>query len=91
MLSENLPEDIPHIFISAATSEGISELKDILWQELNSEENMLAAVKRDELVHRNYDRRMIADDFANWEDDEYTPADADDDDLYYEEEWDDEE
>ena len=91
MLSENLPEDIPHIFISAATNEGISELKDILWQELNSEENMLAAVKRDELVHRNYDRRMIADDFANWEDDEYTPADADDDDLYYEEEWDDEE
>lgn len=91
MLSENLPEEIPHVFISAATGEGISDLKDILWQQLNSEENLLSAVKRDGLVHRNYDRRMIANDFANWEDDEYTPADDDDDALYYEEDWDDEE
>lgn len=89
MLSENLPEDIPHIFISAATGEGISTLKDILWEKLNSEENMLAAVKRDELVHRNYDRHMLANDFANWEDEEYTPAE-DDDELYYEEDWDEE-
>ena len=87
MLSENLPEEIPHIFISSATNEGISELKDILWQQLNSEENLLASVKRDELVHRNYDRRMIANDFANWEDEDYTATDEDDDDLYFEEEW----
>ena len=67
MLSENLPEDIPYVFISAPTGEGIQELKDILWAELNSEENRLAAVKREELVHRNYDRRMLAADFADWE------------------------
>ena len=24
-------------------------------------------MKREELVHRNYDRRMLADDFADWE------------------------
>ena len=89
MLSENLPEEIPHVFISAATGEGISDLKDILWKELNSEENLLAAVKRDELVHRNYDRQMLASDFANWSDDEYEPAE-DDGDFYYEEDWDDE-
>ena len=67
MLSENLPEDVPVVFISAATGEGIQELKDVLWAELNSEENRLAAVKREELVHRNYDRRMLAADFADWE------------------------
>ena len=91
MLSENLPEDVPHVFISAATGEGISTLKDILWEKLNSEENLLAAVKRDELVHRNYDRRMIANDFINWEDEDYEPADYDDEEMYYEEDWDEEE
>ena len=87
MLSENLPEDVPHVFISAATGEGIQELKDILWGELNSEENRLAAVKREELVHRNYDRKMIADDFADWEADfEDEPFDGDDEeDFNYEE------
>jgi GTP-binding protein len=86
MLSENLPEDVPHVFISAATGEGIQELKDVLWGALNSEENRLAAVKREELVHRNYDRKMLADDFADWEadfDDE--PFVDDEEDFNYEE------
>ena len=79
MLSENLPEDIPHVFISAPTGEGIQELKDVLWTALNSEENRLAAVKREELVHRNYDRKMLAADFADWEADFEDGADFDDD------------
>ena len=57
---------------------------DILWGELNSEENRLAAVKREELVHRNYDRKMLAADFADWEAD-YVDEDFDDDELNYEE------
>ena len=86
MLSVNLPEDVPHVFISAATGEGIQELKDILWGELNSEANRLAAVKREELVHRNYDRKMLAADFADWEDDyEYADDDDMDEDLGYDE------
>ena len=89
MLSENLPEGVPHIFISAATGEGIPELKDILWGELNSEENRMSAVRRDELVHRNYDRHRLADDFADWTDEDYEPADEDDWD-YSEEDWDEE-
>lgn len=89
MLSEHLPDGIPHIFISAATGDGISDLKDVLWKELNSEENRIAAVKRDELVHRDYDRTMLANDFANWDDDGYEPAEEDDEDGYYDEEdWD---
>ncbi|MBR3883209.1 MAG: GTPase ObgE [Bacteroidaceae bacterium] len=90
MLSEHLPEGLPHIFISAATGEGIPELKDILWGELNSEENRMAAVKRDELVHRNYDRNMLANDFANWEDDSYEPIEDDEEFYYDEEDWDEE-
>lgn len=90
MLSENLPADVPHIFISAATGEGIAELKDILWSELNSEENRMAAVRREELVHRNYDRNMLANDFADWSDDDYEPADDEEEWDYSEEDWDEE-
>ncbi|MBO4641539.1 MAG: GTPase ObgE [Bacteroidaceae bacterium] len=54
MLSEDLPEDLPHVFISAVTNKGITELKDILWQALNSESNKLQAITQQEtIVHRN--------------------------------------
>ena len=84
MLSENLPVDIPHVFISAPTGEGVQELKDVLWTALNSEENRLAAVKREELVHRNYDKKMLAADFADWEPD-FDDEPLDEEELGYEE------
>ena len=84
MLTPTLPEGVPCVFISAPTGDGIQELKDTLWEALNSEENRMAAVKREELVHRNYDARMIASDFADWEAD-YTDEPMDDEDFNYEE------
>lgn len=48
-LKEDLP-DIPCIFISSVTGQGIQELKDCLWQELNKEENKITAI-----THRNLD------------------------------------
>ncbi|WP_080905328.1 GTPase ObgE [Parabacteroides sp. Marseille-P3160] len=36
-LSKELPEDIPTVFISSVTQKGITELKDLLWKELNKE------------------------------------------------------
>jgi GTP-binding protein len=35
-LSKDLP-DIPYVFISSIAQQGITELKDLLWQELNRE------------------------------------------------------
>jgi GTPase len=35
-ISAQMPKKIPHIFISAVTNTGLSELKDILWEKLNS-------------------------------------------------------
>ncbi|MDR0796425.1 MAG: GTPase ObgE [Tannerella sp.] len=35
-ISKDLP-DIPYVFISSITQQGITELKDLLWQELNRE------------------------------------------------------
>jgi GTP-binding protein len=36
-LKTTLPEGIPHVFISSVSGQGIAELKDLLWRELNRE------------------------------------------------------
>ncbi|MBQ8735614.1 MAG: GTPase ObgE, partial [Bacteroidaceae bacterium] len=88
ILSENLPEGSPHVFIYSVTGLGVQELKDILWQELNSEDNRMLAVKREELVHRNYDAGMLARDFADWQPDFEDEFPADDEEYYEEENYD---
>ncbi len=35
-IAAELPPNIPHVFISSVTQQGLSELKDMLWQALNS-------------------------------------------------------
>ncbi|MDB5230403.1 MAG: obgE [Chitinophagaceae bacterium] len=37
LVEKQLPADIPHIFISSVTQQGLSQLKDLLWQTLNKE------------------------------------------------------
>lgn len=36
-IEKELPQNIPHIFISSFTQKGISDLKDLLWKTLNQE------------------------------------------------------
>jgi GTP-binding protein len=36
-IREQLPTDLPHVFISSFTQEGIKELKDLLWEALHKE------------------------------------------------------
>lgn len=61
MLHETLPTDLPVIFISAVIGKGLNELKDILWQELNSESNKLKGIiAEDNLVHRDKDPDKFA-------------------------------
>ena len=38
-IAAQLPKDIPHVFISSFTQEGISELKNMLWDALQSDNN----------------------------------------------------
>lgn len=35
-IGKELPEKIPHVFISSVTGEGLAELKDLLWNTLNT-------------------------------------------------------
>ena len=63
MLRETLPDDLPCIFISSVTGQGLDELKNVLWQELNSESNKLQEITAEEtLVHRDKDIQRIADE-----------------------------
>ncbi|MBO7067076.1 MAG: GTPase ObgE [Bacteroidaceae bacterium] len=56
MLAEDLPDDLPHVFISAVANKGLTELKDVLWIALNSESNKLQAITQQEtIVHRSKD------------------------------------
>ena len=36
-IEATLPEDVPHVFISSFTQEGLKELKDMLWESLQKE------------------------------------------------------
>lgn len=36
-IAAELPENVPHVFISSVTQQGLTELKDMLWQALNSD------------------------------------------------------
>ena len=51
-IEPTLPQGIPHVFISSITEFGLQVLKDILWEELNSERNMLHD-NSEQLAHRS--------------------------------------
>lgn len=71
MLSEDLPDDLPHVFISAVANKGLSELKDVLWKALNSESNKLQAITQQEtLVHRNKDLAWLRSEMEDEGEDE---------------------
>lgn len=80
MLRETTPDDIPVVFISAVTGQGLNELKDILWKELNSESNKIQGViAEDTLVHRDKDMSRFAAELADeGEDDEIEYIDEED-------------
>lgn len=80
MLSEDLPDDLPHVFISAVANKGLTELKDVLWQALNSESNKLQAITQQEtLVHRNKDLSWLRSEMEDeGEDEEIEFIDEDD-------------
>ncbi|MBD5366575.1 MAG: GTPase ObgE [Bacteroides sp.] len=40
-MARTLPDDIPHVFISAVTGQGLTELKDMLWGAINDENNRI--------------------------------------------------
>lgn len=89
MLSEELPEGLPVIFISSVANKGLVELKDLLWKELSRETlhevddivrqsidvNSIPWSEEDELDYIDVD--VDDDDFEDYEDDDYIEVDWD--------------
>ena len=51
-IEKTLPEGVPHIFISAVTGMGLTELKDMLWREITDERNRIETAP---ITHRPLD------------------------------------
>ena len=86
-IAATLPQDVPHLFISAVTGQGLTELKDLLWREINSEDNQA----RFTVTHRPLDMRHRVEEEDNFVFDQ--PEMEDEDDTYgdmSDEEWEDE-
>ena len=86
-IAATLPQDVPHLFISAVTGQGLTELKDILWREINSEDNQA----RFTVTHRPLDMRHRVEEEDNFVFDQ--PEMEDEDDVYgdmSDQEWEDE-
>ncbi len=86
-IAATLPQDVPHLFISAVTGQGLTELKDILWREINSEDNQAHFT----VTHRPLDIRHRVEEEDNFVFDQ--PEMEDEDDVYgdmSDEEWEDE-
>lgn len=79
-LSQDLP-DIPYIFISSLTGQGIQALKDLLWTELNSEGDYKKSVS---ITHRNLDIKAL--EFEDEDDFDLDFEDEEPDDVYDEDE-----
>ncbi len=80
-IARELPE-IPYVFISSVTGDGIQELKDMLWVELNNDENRTVSV-----THRNLDVRHRVSEEDNFDLD-VSVEDGDDTENYEEYDWD---
>jgi GTP-binding protein len=51
-IEPTLPIDVPHVFISAVTGDGLVELKDALWKAINDEANRIEEIP---ITHRPLD------------------------------------
>ncbi len=88
-IRKDLP-DVPHIFISSVIGKGITELKDLLWKELNSDGEYQKSM---DISHRNLDIKSMnidLDDDIDIPEDELADEDDSDYEYYDEEEWNDE-
>ncbi len=88
-MSKELPEGVSSVFISAVTGQGLTELKDLLWREINSEDNQVKST----MTHRDLDVRHRVeeeDEFIFHQDDDVEDELPLDDEAWENEFWDEE-
>ena len=84
-IDPTLPGDVPHLYISAVTGQGLTELKDLLCKEINDERNI---INPEPITHRPLDVRHRVQEEDEFIFEPEPQIDDNDDDI---EDWDDEE
>lgn len=81
-ISKTLPDELPTVFISSVTGQGLVELKDVLWSAIIDDRNRIEPMS---ITHRPLDIRHRVQ-----EEDEFIfePTPIDDDEFFEEEGWD---
>ena len=54
-IASSLPDDVPNVFISSVTGQGITTLKDLLWRAINDDSNRI--INERPITHRPLDAR----------------------------------
>lgn len=84
-IEPSLPDDIPHVFISSVVGLGIQSLKDILWVELNKEDNRISAPieEKSSPVHQSKDVEKLRQELKEiGEDIDLTPEEDEKEDSF---------
>ncbi len=84
-MKKDLP-NIPYVFISSVTGLGISELKDLLWAEINKDTNRIITHKPLDVKTSHEDDEFDEEEFDS-EEEEFNEEDFGEE--YFEEEWED--
>lgn len=81
-MEKELPEGVSHVFISAVTGQGITELKDLLWTAITDENNR---IEPSTITHRRLDghHRVREEDEFIFEN-EPIPVEEEDEEFFYE-------
>ncbi len=73
-MKKELPTDLKTIFISSVSGFGIEQLKDILWEEINKEENRVMTISHRPMeikhIEKDQDEEYFEDEFESDEEDE---------------------
>lgn len=77
-IEPTLPSDLPHVFISAVTGEGITQLKDVLWSAITDDRNRIEVNPITNRPLDGHHRVREEDEFIF----EQAPAGDDDDEIY---------
>ncbi len=63
-IANTLPDDVPHVFISSVSGQGLTSLKDILWRAINDDRNRIIDGEQP-ITHRPLDaRHRVVEDAA---------------------------
>ncbi len=81
-MEKELPEGVPHVFISSVTGQGITELKDLLWNAITDESNR---IEPSTITHRRLDghHRVREEDEFIFEN-EPVAVEEEDEEFFYE-------